>query len=440
VSRLGAEALAGEFLLRYGVEEGAAELLARAVDAGEGDGQVHARLAEVLWALDDLPSAIEHYESAKRLLGSGSLVDSCLGIVLTLQGELDAAMDAHRRALAALPQGGISARSVLLVWNAAHTLLASGRLTAGWDAYEARIPVGQGPRARDDLPDWGAVRPDKRRVLVFEEQGVGDQVLFGSCLPDLLGESRHVCVECDPRLVPLFARSFPLADFGPTGTWSGSDVGGPGAADGPEATIALGSLPRRYRRALNDFPADGAYLRADPDRVNASRRRLDELPPGPRVGVSWRSILTGGRRRREYAPLPDWAPILARPGVQLVNLQYGDCEDELLALERELGITIARWPDVDLRNDLDGVAALIAALDAVVAPRNSVAHIAGAVGTATAMLANPHVWSDLGTDSLPWFPRVTTVYRKPGDKWAAAIERAAALLDRILAARSRREA
>jgi hypothetical protein len=437
VSHLGADALAGELLLRCGYPVGAAQLLGRALRSDERNAQVHVRLAEALCDLDDLPGAIEHYESAKRLLGNDALVDSNLGIVLTHKGELDAAMDVHRRALAAVPHDRLSLTTVAILWNAAHTWLAAGRLAEGWNAYEARIPLGLGPAACSGLPDWGAAGIDARSVVVLEEQGVGDQVLFASCLADLIGEAREVFVECDPRLAPLMARSFPAAHFGPTGGWSLSVGHGDG---GPEAYIALGSLPRRYRRTLDRFPVDGAYLHADPERVDAWRERLQELPAGRKVGISWRSIFPAGARTREYGTLRDWAPILKQPGVQFVSLQYGDCEQELVEVAREFGVHIAQWADFDPFNDLDGVAALIDVLDAVIAPRNSVAHLAGAIGTCTFMLANPYVWSDLGTGAFPWFPAVTMLYRTPGESWAEPIRQVAEAIGQMVESRKRCEA
>jgi len=398
----------------------------RALDDRPADAALHARLAQMLCFLDDLDGAVEQYETIKRVVGDDPLVESNLGIVLTLQGRLDAAMDAHRRALGGAPEG-LTPLRVILLWNTGLTLLASGRLREGWDAYEARIPLGLGPRTRAPLPEWGVTGDDPRSVLVVGEQGVGDEVLFGSCLSDLPDGAGRVYVECDPRLVSLLSRSFPKARVGPHGTWSAPSVtASPG--EGPEAYIAAGSLPRRYRRDHASFPADGAYLRPDPEKVAGWRARLANLPCGIKVGISWRSVRAGVQRRRDYATLRAWAPILRRSDMQFVNLQYGDCERELLDVERQLGITIHRWDDLDLFDDLEGVAALIAALGIVVAPRNAVAHLAGAVGTKTVMLANPYTWSDLGTGSLPWFPAVTPVYRAPGGTWDSPIEKVAGLL------------
>jgi tetratricopeptide (TPR) repeat protein len=419
---VGAEALAGELLLRHGWIGGGAELLGRSLGSEpDADPLVHARLAGALLHLNDLPAAVEHYQSAALLPDDGCLADSGLGIALTLQGRLDDALDAHRRALSAAPGGPDSPHALLMTWNASHTLLASGRLQAGWDAYEARIPLGLGPH-EITRPTWDT-RIEPGSVLVLAEQGVADEVMFASCLPDLLAEVTAVFVECDPRLVSLFARSFPSARVGPHRAWSGSDLSATGGD--PELAIPAGSLPRRYRRSVEDFPVDGAYLVPDAERVSAWRARL-----GPRksVGISWRSTGTGPERLREYAALAEWEPVLTQPDTSLVSLQAGDCEDELAEVERSLGVQIRRWAGLDLVRDFEELAALVAALDYVVAPRGWIGHLAGALGTDTAMVANPYPWTELGTGTLPWFPAVTVVHRTPGDGWVDAIATAAHLI------------
>ena len=51
---------------------------------------------------------------------------------------------------------------------------------------------------------------DRTRLLVRAEQGVGDQLMFMSLIPDFSRAGKEqVILECEPRLVALAARSFP---------------------------------------------------------------------------------------------------------------------------------------------------------------------------------------------------------------------------------------
>ena len=168
--------------------------------------------------------------------------------------------------------------------------------------------------------------------------------------------------------------------------------------------------------------------------MQAWRERLAEAGPGPYVGMSWRSKLKTAERRLEYTRLDEWEPILSVPGVTWVNLQYDDCERELHVAERRFGVTVHRWEWLDLMNDFEEIAALTCALDLVVAPRNAVAMLGGALGVPTVMMGNRWDWSDLGTDTSPWFPTIQLVYRHVGEEWDAVLATAAAAVRDVAAA------
>ncbi len=276
-------------------------------------------------------------------------------------------------------------------------------------------------RARElGVPRW---QPDEHdaRVICYREQGIGDEILFASCYPDLIAHAREVVIECDTRLVGLFARSFPAAEvraqtFNPLVGETAKDF---------DRAIPAGSLPVHFRSTVDAFPERDAFLVADPVRVEAWRERLRELGDGAFVGMSWRSRINTKERRQEYTRLDEWAPLLEIPGVQWINLQYDDCEQDLRAAERRFGVTIHRWDWLDLMNDFDEIAALTTALDLVVAPRNAVAMLAGALGASTVMMGNRWDWSDLGTDTSPWFPSIKLVYRHMGEDWDHVLATAA---------------
>ena len=119
------------------------------------------------------------------------------------------------------------------------------------------------------------------------------------------------------------------------------------------------------------------------------------------IGLCWRSSLRSTLRDANYAPLSDWAPILTLPGLRFINLQYDDCEAELADAEHRFGITIHR-PPLDLKNDLDGAAALTAALDLVISAGTSVAEMAGAPGLPVWRIGRAGDWTTLGTGCRPW--------------------------------------
>ena len=349
------------------------------------------------------PKAWEHQAIADR--GQGDFVASfassrrgllaapddlgsawAIGQAAIMLARFDLAGRAARTGLIAHP--GDSELSYL--WSRVEKVV--GDLGRGWDLEASRADnprfhrtVGLPPRVEGpDLPAEG--------LLVAAEQGIGDELLFLSCLPDLLAECPTAVVEVDPRLRPLLARSFPgltLIDrqLRAEGLRAVYDYREIVPALGLTTHIHAGDLPGRYRRDRSRPSDCRGYLTADPVKVAAWRERLAGLEgEGPVIGLCWRSMLRSGVRSAYYAELPQMLPILRLPGYRFVCLQYDDCDAELDALRRDHGIDLWRPDDLDQMEDLDGVAALISALDGVVSTATSVCAMAPAVGCPTIRL------------------------------------------------------
>lgn len=334
------------------------------------------------------------------------------GIALRQAGRLEESIAAFDRALALKPGDSLAH------WNRGLSLLGLGRLEEGWRDYEyrLRLPSAPGPVA---LPMWDGRTPC--RLLVRREQGLGDEILFASCV-DLLeqGKVDKYLLECDARLAPLFRRSFPEARIQPVRRPAQGEKELVSEKGDAEAWIAAGSLPRLFRPTLGSFPARRAYLRADPTAAKRWRGWLDGLGRARKVGVCWRSSQAGGARDLRYARVGDLLPLFALTALRCVSLQLN-----LDDAERAMTVgALAEPPGLDLRDDIDGVAALIAGLDLVVTVDSWILSLAGALGVETWFLAAQRDWASLGTDRVPWLPAVS-LRHVPGGDWAAAMQRVA---------------
>ncbi|WP_247877326.1 tetratricopeptide repeat protein [Azospirillum brasilense] len=423
----------------------AAESHRRATLAEPGLAEAHDNWGAVLTRLGALEAAGQRHRHALRLAPDREDGWLNLGVALRRAGQLDEARWALVRALSLAPaqadglanlgrllrdRGEAAAaerwcRRTLAVepehpaaaFNLGLLDLARGRLEAGWAGYDARFRARElsgGARAVP-VPAWVGEDPAGLRLLVWAEQGIGDEILFAGCLDELIARAASVVVECDHRLVPLFARSFPRAQWRP----APADPEAPCA--GIDRHVAMGSLPRWFRPRLDRFPSRPAFLTADPQRTAFWRERMAALGPGLRVGIAWRSGLMTAERRGVYAPLDAWGPVFALPGVVFVTLQYGDCATEIAEAERHFGVTIHRWDDLDLKNDLDGVAALMTTLDLVITPASSVGELAGALGVPVWRFGPRGDWTALGTGVRPWFPTMTLTSAPPGESASGAL-------------------
>ena len=381
--------------------------------------EFHNNLGNVLRELNRLREAEIAYREALRLRPEYPDAWSNLGNLLSDRGLHREAIHAHRRALELLPDDATAH------WNISFPLLWEGELTEGWAAYEWRWKAEAQPLVPRFYTEWNGENLAGHSLLVLPEQGLGDEILFASCIPDVIAHAKQVVLVCQERLIALYTRSFPTAVLFPmpAGLMHLS------ATDLPycDFQIAIGSLPRLLRTRIRDFPSRPAYLKTDPARVELWRERLAKLGHGLKVGICWRSGLSDGERRRYYTMLADWEPILKTPGVIFINLQYDHCIDDLRDAQMRFGITIHQFPDLDLRNDQDEVATLITAIDGVISAPTAVAELAGALGVP--VLRYLGGWTDLGTNYMPWHPTMR-VFDKPDleQPWGPTISTMSAAL------------
>jgi tetratricopeptide (TPR) repeat protein len=414
-------AVLGEMLQKLGRYNSAKAAFVRCLELGwDGDVNVWTLLGNTCRQLGELDDAIAHLRRVAEVAPGSAHARSNLGLSLVQAGFLDEAVAEFEAALA-LDDDDVGIKA-----NAGYGYLTVGQIDLGWEYWEWGIQGG--PRGKGRMPEgvslWTPEDPGTR-LMVYREQGVGDEIMFASVYDDLLDVADDVIIETDKRLTSLFARSFPRALVRP---FSFDLDRGCEGIDPPDfdRILPCGSLPPIFRRAHLSFPVErDPYLVPDPARVDAWRERL-ETAPGAVVGISWRSLVKTAERRLEYTQLREWQDIFAVPGVTWVNLQYDDCERELVEAEELFGVDILRWPWLDLTNDFEEVAALMSCLDFVVAPRNAVAMLAGALMIPTVMMGNAWDWSDLGTGHSPWFPTVTLAVREDRADWDEVLRQAAA--------------
>ncbi len=305
--------------------------------------------------------------------------------------------------------------------NRALLYLARGNFVRGWEDYEARkhgSPHFVERYAR--FPEWdGSPAPDKT-LLVYAEQGLGDEIMFASCLPETIASVQHCVIDCSPKLEALFKRSFPAATVHGT-LQTGPDPPWLQCAPAIDLRVPMGSLPRLFRPNEAAFPPYAGYLKADESKTARWRERLGGLGAGLKVGISWRGGTAKTRRNVRSLTLEQLLPLLQLPGVRFVSLQYTDCGEELARLRLTHGIRIEHWQEAI--DDYDETAALVMALDLVISVQTAVAHLTGALGaTGWVMLSAVPEWRYLASgDTLPWYPSVRLFRQRSPGEWEPVI-------------------
>ena len=294
--------------------------------------------------------------------------------------------------------------------NLANLYLTEGRYGEGWSNYEYRWKVSPLVNAVWPIKGMDIWNGEKDKdVVLWREQGIGDDILFLGLTPEARDRSKRLSVYVDPRLVVLCKRSIEGVEFFPYESV---------IEDVKETHLPMGSLPSLFRQTEDDFKkTKKGYLKADPERVSAIRAELG-LEGKKVIGISWKSIKSLNTLKKSLTLL-EFGKIFEGLDVTLVNLQYGDVDKEIREFEEQTGIKIIQCGSVDNREDLDGLAALIEACDLVVSTSNVTIHLAGALGKDGFVLL-PYIhnfWWLRDRDDSIWYPSLKIYRQKKFQDW-----------------------
>jgi hypothetical protein len=344
-----------------------------------------------------------------------------LGCALHALGNLDEALVRYRLARALQPDFAQASFSESLAQ------LLQGDFAAGWQNFEWRWQTKDHdtPMRSYPQPLWKGERLVTGRLLIWREQGVGDEIMVAGLIPDVIRTGNGCTLDCDARLKPLLARSFPGIDV----ISSQLDGQAPENEGDVAAHLPSGSLPGLFRRSAASFAATTSpYLVADQAAKDRFRSRYIDQDGRRLIGLAWHTNNRSTGRNRSI-DLSLFAPLFARPGIRWVSLQYGDHDTlQKEALVADSPLLIDR--SVDQFADIDLFAAQIAAMDMVVTIDNSTAHLAGALGVPTWVLlpfAPDWRWLVSREDS-PWYPTLRLFRQPKRGNWQSVVQKVAAAL------------
>lgn len=306
--------------------------------------------------------------------------------------------------------------------NLAFALLEQEKWPEAWECFEARAVNQAGPVVknywhRGQTPRWDG-SPGKH-VVLYGEQGVGDELLFSSILPDAIKNCASVILDCHPRLVETLKRSFPgLKAVYPTRkdplvTW---------ARDYQiDATAGIGSLGRFYRQTNESFPRT-PYIVPDREEV-IKHRRGSRL----RIGISWAGGTPDTYRRFRTIDLKLWEPIL-RQDADFFSFQYdADSAKQCADLEEQTGVHVRHFPGLVECQNYDKTINFAASMDLLITVCGTLFHVGGSLGIPTwCLVPSKPAWryGREGTESR-WYASARLYRQFDGEEWAGPINRVA---------------
>lgn len=384
--------------------------------------EVEHGIATALQKLDRPYEALPYYQSAIRLLATDANIWDNLGTCQQELGEYTEARRCYDKAIEL-------ATNPVPRWHRSLLNLLTGRHAEGWSEYELRLQGIDYVFRQHPFPQWSEENLANKAILVYAEQGIGDEIMFSSCIPDLMSQAQEVIIECTPKLAPIFQRSFPRA------TVFGVDqkMGSPWIREWAKKIdycIPIGSLPSHFRLEASTFPTTPGFLHADEEKTAKWKHQLDKLGSEPKVGISWRGGV--GKTRRNLRSLDEKAllMLLERCGdAQIVNLQYDTSPQENATLSAKSGKPIHYWEESI--SDFDETAALVNSLDLVITVCTTIAHLGGALGRQVLVLVPQHPEWRYGHAGkrMIWYPSVQLFRQSEWGQWHTVIDQVIHHLD-----------
>lgn len=263
-------------------------------------------------------------------------------------------------------------------FNLALHHLRTGNTVTGWDLYRERFKRANfpSPERKFKVPRIQKIEEfSDKKVLIWREQGVGDEIMFYNLLPELSVRSQaNFLVECDSRLISLLSRSFPNIEFRAE-SYSKFTLKSP--AEDFDAHLPLGDLPSILGWQQNHGQKLSPWAIPDPRLTELWKQQLGSNKL--KIAFAWSSSVVDERRSQQYSSIAFFDNLINEVDADWICVQHTTTKDELSKMSKNARERIT-LPDIDLKDDFENVAAILSNCDLILTPGTAVIATAGAVG------------------------------------------------------------
>ena len=420
--------------------------------------EAHVYLGIALFDRRSFQESIESYEEAIRLRDQFPIAWNNLGNSLRMIGDIERSDECFDKALAQDPKylSVFKNRGTLWVWsgeiekglnwyekglevapedpelhrNLGVIYLLLGDYDRGWPEYRWRWKMPGMHRPKSRAPLWTGQALDGKSILLYSEQGRGDEIHFIRMASTLATAGAHVTVLADPEMIPLFTSARGIHSLLPVGS----------ALPPTDFQASLFDAVDSWYQSHAELPfAEDAfiehngfhgYLNVSDPLVTYWQHWMEKNGMGrddrKRVGIAWQGNPKHHADVYRSIDLEAFRPLAEDPQLHLVSLQFGFGSEQLNAVD--FGDSISQLPeDTDTSGGaFTDTAAVMKNLDHVVTTDTSVVHLAGSLGVPTTLLLGKVPdwrWLRDG-ETTPWYPSLRLLrQRKMGD-WTDVIQRA----------------
>ena len=323
--------------------------------------------------INKIDESISAYKKAISINPNYAEAFNNLGIVYRDLGNLEESVNAYKKAISINPNYAEAFN------NLSYTYLQQYNFDKSFKYLEWRWKSQKriGNKFESIKPLWNGEK--EKKIFIWKEQGIGDEIMFCSIIPEILNISKKVILCCDERLISIFKRSISnnikyITNFDQI------------SENEFDYHIPMGSLQRLFRNKIEDYKVSAkGYLLDDKKRTSILEQNLKKNN-NKLIGISWHTNSFISMKNFRNISLEKLTLSLNFPKIDFINLQYGDFSEEIKLLNDRHNINIYDDLEIDKKNDLDGLVSLIAACDLVITIDNITAHLAGNLGISSMIL------------------------------------------------------
>lgn len=305
--------------------------------------------------------------------------------------------------------------------------ISVGKIEGSWEMTQKMFTFGAKKFGMDrssfsacPAPLWNGDIKAGKKILISSEQGIGDQLLFIQLAIELFQQGMDITMTCNPKLESVLKRSLPNISF-----YNNENPIPKAVLESMSYKATFFDVAQHLRPSMDSFYKAKAqkYLKPNPQLKQKIENKYQRLFQGKiRIGISWKS-LTAEHATIKSTILEHWINILRLPNVQIINVQYGKCQEELEAVCNKYNIDIYQ-DDFNPYNDIEAAIAQLDCLDLLISVSNSSVHMAGQLGIPTFVLlpVSPlwH-WFREGESSV-WYDSVRLFRQELPGVWSTVLE------------------
>jgi tetratricopeptide (TPR) repeat protein len=294
--------------------------------------------------------------------------------------------------------------------------LLSGNFKQGWEEYEWRWKSKDFNKrscfhkpSNFSKPILNGLDIEGHTVLIYAEQGLGDEIQFIRYAPLVSQLGAKVIIECHKELSTLLQSTEGVEEFIVQGK----------SLPYFDMQCPLLTLPLVFNTSLDNIPLKVPYVSVNSMLIQKWKNKIQHDNSNFKVGLVWYGNPKHKNDRNRSIPFAYFAPFAKFSDIAFYSLQKGNSAKQ--SMNPHIGM---RFIDLtEEMHDFSETAALIENLDLVITVDTAVAHLTGALGKPVWVLlpfAPDWRWL-LNREDSPWYPTMR-LFRQPapGD-WNSVI-------------------